>query len=153
MYTQFCKYYRDYAAVHKATMHIERKPGEQTEVDWAGRTLRIIDNLTGEVITAYIFVAVLSCSGYAYVEAFLSQDQEAWISAHANMYRCFGGVTRILVPDNLKTGVDRPSWYTPVINRTYHEMAGHYGTAVIPARVRKPKDKPGVEGTVGVVST
>ena len=72
MHTQFCKYYRDYAAVHKATMHIERKPGEQTEVDWAGRTLRIIDNLTGEVITAYIFVAVLSCSGYAYVEAFLS---------------------------------------------------------------------------------
>lgn len=153
MYTQFCKYYRDYAAVNKATMHIERKPGEQMEVDWAGQTLGIIDNTTGEIIPAYVFVAVLACSGYAYVESFLKQDQEAWIIAHVNAYRHFGGVTRILVPDNLKTGVERVSWYTPVINRTYHEMAEHYGTAVLPARVRKPKDKPGVEGTVGVIST
>lgn len=153
MYTQFCKYYRDYAAVNKATMHIERKPGEQMEVDWAGQTLNIIDSITGEIIPAYVFVAVLSCSGYAYVEAFLKQDQEAWISAHINAYRHFGGVTRILVPDNLKTGVERASWYTPIINRTYHEMAEHYGTAVLPARVRKPKDKPGVEGAVGVIST
>lgn len=153
MYTQFCKYYRDYAAVNKATMHIERKPGEQMEVDWAGQTLGIIDSITGEIIPAYVFVAVLSCSGYAYVEAFLSQDQEAWISAHVNAYRHFGGACHILVPDNLKTGVERASWYTPVINRTYHEMSEHYGTAVLPARVRKPKDKPGVEGAVGVIST
>ena len=69
------------------------------------------------------------------------------------MYRFFGGVTRILVPDNLKTGVEKASWYTPVINRVYHEMAEYYDTAVIPARVRKPKDKPNVEGTVGVIST
>jgi len=153
MYTQFCKYYRDYAAVHKATMHIKRKPGEQMEVDWAGQTLGLIDNITGELIPAYVFVAVLSCSGFAYVEAFLSQDQEAWISAHVNAYRHFGGATRILVPDNLKTGVDSVSWYTPVINKTYHEMAEHYGTAVLPARVRKPKDKPNAENAVGVTST
>lgn len=153
MYTQFCKYYRVYANTTKATMHIERKPGEQLEVDWAGQMAHIVDTDSGEEIDANIFVAALSSSGYAYVEAFLSQNQECWISAHVNAYRYFGGVTRILVPDNLKTGVERASWYTPVINKTYHEMAEHYGTAVIPARVRRPKDKPKVEGTVGVVST
>lgn len=153
MYTQFCKYYREYASKTKATMHINRKPGECMEVDWAGQTAGIIDSDTGEIIPAFIFIAVLPSSGYAYVEACLSQNQENWISAHVNAYRFFGGATRILVPDNLKTGVEKPSWYTPVINRTYHEMAEHYSTAVIPARVKKPKDKPTVEGTVGIVST
>lgn len=153
MYTQFCKYYRDYANVTKATMHIDRKPGEQLEVDWAGQKAHIIDNDTGEIIDANIFVAVLSCSQYAYVEAFPSQNQESWITAHINAYKFFGGVTRILVPDNLKTGVEKVSWYTPIINKTYHDMAEHYGTAVIPARVRKPKDKPNAEGAVAVIST
>jgi transposase len=153
MYTQFCKRYREYAVIHKATMHIERKPGEQMEVDWAGATMEISDNLTGGSIPAYIFVAVLPYSGYAYVEAFLSRNSENWIAAHANAYRHFGGSTRVLIPDNLKTGVDRVEKYTPVINKSYHEMAEHYGTAVIPARVRKPKDKSSVEGTVGNIST
>ncbi|MCG8698460.1 MAG: IS21 family transposase [Bacteroidales bacterium] len=143
----------EYANVTKATMHIDRKPGEQLEVDWAGKTAAIIDRDTGEIINAYVFVAVLSCSQYAYVEAFLSQNQENWIAAHVNAYNFFGGVTRILIPDNLKTGVEKASWYTPVINKTYHEMAEHYGTAVIPARVRKPKDKPNAEGAVGIIST
>lgn len=153
MYTQFCKSYREYANVTKATMHIDRKPGEQLEVDWAGQTAKIIDSDTGETINASVFVAVLPSSQYAYVEAFLSQNQESWITAHVNAYKFFGGVTRILIPDNLKTGVERASWYTPVINKTYHEMAEHYGTAVIPARVRKPKDKASVEGAVGIIST
>jgi transposase len=153
MYTQYCKHYRDYASVAKATMHIDRKPGEQLEVDWAGQTAPVIDRNTGEFVNAYVFVAVLSSSQYAYVEAFLSQNQECWITAHVNAYIFFGGVTRILIPDNLKTGVERVSWYTPIINKTYHEMAEHYGTAVIPARVRRPKDKPNAEGTVGVIST
>lgn len=153
MYTQFCRYYRKFANTTKATMHIHRKPGEQLEVDWAGQTAAIVDNLTGEIIPAYVFVGALSCSQYAYVEAFLSMNMESWIAAHVNMYQYFGGVTRILVPDNLKTGVERTSWYTPVINKTYHEMAEHYGTAVIPARVRAPKDKPNAEGTVGIIST
>jgi transposase len=140
-YTQYCYYYHQFVLKTKATMHLNRKPGEQTEVDWAGQTAAIIDRDSGEIIPAYIFVAVLSCSQYAYVEAFLRQDQECWIAAHINAFQFFGGVTRILTPDNLKTGVDQASWYTPVINKTYHEMAEHYGTAVIPARVRKPKDK------------
>ena len=80
-------------------------------------------------------------SGYAYVEAFLRQDQEAWIAAHVNAYRYFGGVTRILVPDNLKTGVVKNSRTETVINKTYQDMAEHYGTVIIPARVRTPKDK------------
>jgi len=153
MYTQFCKRYRDYAVIHKATMHIERKPGEQMEVDWAGQTMNLTDNITGSAIPVYIFVAVLPYSGYAYVEGFNNRNQENWIAAHINAYKHFGGVTRILVPDNLKTGVTRTDWYTPVINKSYHDMAEHYSTAVIPARVRKPKDKPSVEGTVGVIST
>ena len=103
--TQFKKYYREYVVKTKATMHISHKPGEIMEVDWAGQTAEVTDNETGEVITAYIFVAVLPYSGYAYVEASLSQDQEAWILAHVNAYRFFGGVSRILVSDNLKSGV------------------------------------------------
>jgi transposase len=152
-YVQYCNYYRKYALTTKATMHLSRKPGEQTEVDWAGQKAEIVDRDSGEVIPASIFVAVLSYSQYTYVEAYLRQDLECWITAHINAFQFFGGVTRLLIPDNLKTGVDRVCWYTPVINKTYHEMAEHYGTAVIPARVRKPKDKPNAEGTVGVIST
>lgn len=153
MYSQFCFHYQKFSETKRATMHVPRKPGEQLEVDWAGQTASIVDRDTGEIIPAYVFVSALSYSQLAYVEAFLSQDQESWINAHVNMYRFYGGVTRILVPDNLKTGVEKASWYSPVINKTYHEMAEHYDTAVIPARVRKPKDKPNAEGTVGVIST
>lgn len=151
--TQFNKYYADYVKSTKATMHIHHKPGEIMEVDWAGQTARIIDTDTGEIIEVYVFVAALPYSGYAYVEAFLSQNQESWITAHVNAYRFFGGVTRILVPDNLKTGVEKVTKGETVINKTYQEMAEHYGTAVIPARVRAPKDKPTVEGSVGIIST
>lgn len=153
MYTQFCNYYRKFASTTKATMHIHRKPGEQLEVDWAGQTAAIVDQDSGELIPVYVFVAALSSSQYAYVEGFLSMNQESWIAAHVHAFSFYGGVTTILVPDNLKTGVEKSSWYSPVINKTYHEMAEHYGTAVIPARVRKPKDKASVEGAVGVIST
>ena len=153
MYSQFCYHYQQYTDKKRATMHIPRKPGDQIEVDWAGKTAYVIDSDTGEIIPAYIFVGVLSYSLYAYVEAFFSMDMESWITAHVHMYQYFGGVTRMLVPDNLRTGVDRSDWYTPKINKTYHEMAEHYDTAVIPARIRKPKDKPGAEGTVGNITT
>jgi len=153
MYTQFCKLYRDYTKRTKATMRIHHKPGEKLEVDWAGKTASIINNITGEIIKVYVFVASLPYSSYSYVEAFLSMDMNSWITAHINAYKYFGGATKILVPDNLKTGVDHVSWYTTKINKTYHEMATHYNTVVIPARVRRPKDKPTAEGTVGVIST
>ena len=138
--TQFYKYYSDFVRSTKATMHINRKPGEIMEVDWAGQTAGIVDTDTGKTIPAYVFVAALPYSGYAYVEAFLSQNQECWITAHINAYRFFGGVTRILVPDNLKTGVEKVTKSETLINKTYQEMAEHYGTAVIPCRVRAPKD-------------
>ena len=151
--TQFNKYYADYVHKTKATMHLNHKPGETTQVDWAGDAMGIVDTDTGELIPAYLFVSVLPYSGYAYAEAFLDEKQEAWINAHVNAYRYFGGVTRILVPDNLKTGVIKNTKNETVLNRSYREMAEHYGTAVIPARPRTPKDKAFVEGSVGVVST
>jgi len=131
----------------------ERKPGETMEVDWAGQTAKLIDTDTGEPLDAYVFVAALPYSGYAYAEAFWGQDQEAWTSAHVNAFNFFDGVARILVPDNLKTGVIKNTRAELVLNKAYQELAEHYGTAIIPARVRAPKDKATVEGTVGVVST
>jgi len=151
--TQFKKYYRDYLVKTKATMHILRRPGELMEVDWAGQTASITDTDTGEIIPAYIFVAALPYSGYSYVEAFISQNQEAWIGGHVNAYQFFGGVTRIVVPDNLKTSVDKVTKSETILNRVYQEMAQHYETAVIPARVKAPKDKATVEGSIGIIST
>src|SRR5690606_17187065 len=152
-YRQFCRFYHDYARKTKATMRIKRKPGEQLEVDWAGQTMNLTDNLTGDDIPVYIFVSALSCSQYAYVEGFLSMDTENWITAHIHALQFFGGVPRIIVPDNLKTGVIKASRSEPVINPTYQEMAEHYQTTIIPARVRHPKDKPSAEGAVGDIST
>ena len=152
-YSQFCKLYNDYIQKTKATMRIHHKPGEKLEVDWAGQTAFIQDNLSGEEIKAYMFVATLPYSGFSYVEAFLKMDMESWVHAHINCFEYFRGVARILVPDNLKTGVDHVSWTRTVINRTYNELAAYYDTVVIPARVRHPKDKASAEGTVGVIST
>ena len=151
--TQFKKYYRQFVQRTKATMHIQRKPGEHMEVDWAGQTAELTDPDTGEAVKVYLFVAALPYSGYAYAEAFPDQTTSSWIAAHVNAYKHFGGVTRILVPDNLKTGVDKHTKDEVVLNKTYQELAEHYGTAVIPTRVRRPKDKATVEGTVGNLST
>lgn len=141
MYSQFCHYIQQDEDKRRATMHINRKPGEQVEVDWAGDAASIIDPDTGEIINAYLFVGVMSYSQYAYVEAFVNEKQRAWISAHIHMYEYFGGVAKVLVSDNCKTAVVRTGgWYNQEVNTTYYEMAEHYGTAIIPARVRKPKD-------------
>jgi len=153
MYSQFCYHYQEYTAKNKATLHVYHKPGDRMEVDWAGDTAFILDNITGKPIPVYVFVAVLPCSGYAYAEGFLSMNLESWITAHVHAYEFFTGATRILTPDNLKTGVQKADWYSPVINKTYHEMAEYYGTAVIPAGVRRPREKALVERTVGMLST
>lgn len=152
-YRQFCRFYNEYARKAKATMRIKRKPGEQMEVDWAGQTMCLTNNLTGEEIPVYIFVAALPCSQYAYVEGFLSMNLESWITAHIHAFEFYGGVTRVLVPDNLKTGVTKASRTDPIINQSYQEMAEHYQTTIIPARIRSPKDKASVEGNVGHIST
>lgn len=154
MYSQFCYYIQQDEEKRRATMHIARKPGEQVEVDWAGDPAHITDPDTGEITPAYLFVGVMTYSQYAYVEAFINEKQQAWITAHVRMYEYFGGVAKILVPDNCKTAVVHSGgWYNQQLNTVYHEMAEYYGTAIIPARVRKPKDKPNVEGSVGNIST
>ena len=151
--TQFNKYYTDYLTKVNATMHLNHKPGEVMQVDWAGDTAAVIDTDTGEIIPAYVFVATLPYSGYSYVEAFFSMNQDSWTTAHVNAYKYFGGVTRIIQCDNLKTGVQKHGKDEVVLNKSYQELAEHYGTAILPARVRAPKDKAAVEGTVGIIST
>ena len=155
MYSQFCYYLQEAEHISRATMHVPRRPGEQVEVDWAGDKAKITDSQTGKCIDACIFIGALSYSQYAYVEAFLNEKQNAWITAHVHMLEYFQGVPKIIVPDNTATAVNHKNsnWYTPVLNQVYHEMAEHYGTAIIPARVIKPKDKPNAEGTVKNIST
>jgi transposase len=152
-YTQFRVYYHRFVQTTKATMHLNHKPGESMEVDWAGQTAEVVDRVTGEIIPTFVFVATLPCSQYSYVEAFFARNQESWTLAHIHAFEFFGGTARILTPDNLKTGVKKTNWRNAIINKSYSELAEHYGCAVIPARVRKPKDKPSVEGTVGNIST
>lgn len=135
-------------------MHIPRKPG-QIEVDWAGDPAKIIDPDTGKITKANIFIGIMTYSQYAYVEAFINEQQKSWLTAHVHMYEFFGGVTPILVPDNAPTDTNRKQSdrYQPVLISSYEELAQHYNAAIIPARVRAPKDKPNAEGTVCHVST
>ena len=155
MYSQFCHYVQEDEQKRNATMHIQRKPGEQAEVDWAGTPAKLVDPDTGEIIKAWLFVGVMTYSQYTYVEAFINEQQKSWITAHTHMLEYFKGVPKIIVPDNTATAVERKqsNWYTPALNGAYHEWAEHYNTVIIPARVRKPKDKPNVEGAVGHIST
>ena len=153
MSTQFGDLYRRWARVSRATMRITRKPGDMLEVDWAGSTIDIYDPVTGEITSAYLFVAVLSCSLYTYAEACPNMKEDTFILCHVHAFEYFGGVTRLLIPDNLKTGVTRNTRYETVIPRAYREMSDHYGTAIVPARVKHPKDKPNAEGSVKFATT
>lgn len=153
MYSQFCDKYRYWARLTKATMRINHKPGDVMQVDWAGTTIKYQDSITGEEYKAYVFAAVLPCSCYAYVEACDDMKITNWLLCHIHAYRYFGGVTRLLIPDNLKTGVVKNTRYETILNRSYEELAGYYDTAIVPARVRHPKDKSLAEGTVKFVTT
>ena len=153
MPTQFGDKYRAWARVTKATMRIHHKPGDTMEVDWAGQTLPIYDSITGESYPVYLFIAVLPCSGYTYAEATSDMKLENWLNCHIHAYEYFGGVTRLLIPDNLKTGVIKNTRYETVLNRSYQELAEYYDTAIVPARVEHPKDKSHAEGTVRFAST
>ena len=141
MSTQFNENYRKWARVTKATMRIHHKPGDAMEVDWAGTTIDIYDPVTGDISPAYLFVAVLSCSCYVYAEACPNMKSDVFINCHVHAYEYFGGVTRLLIPDNLKTGViSHKKHDDPVLNKAYQEMAEYYDTVILPARVRKPRD-------------
>lgn len=151
--TQFGEKYRRWARVTKATMRIQHKPGDAMEVDWAGDTIPVFDPVTGEESAAYLFVAVLPCSGYIYAEACDDMKTENWLLCHVHAYNYFDGVTRLLIPDNLKTGVISNTRYDVVLNRSYQELAEHYGTAIVPTRVRKPRDKSHAESSVRFAET
>jgi transposase len=150
-YSQFCALYREWAKHLKPSMRLTHKAGEKIFVDYAGQTVPVVDPRTGEVHPAQIFVGVLGASNYTYAEAHESQDLVNWIGAHVRMFSFLGGVPEIVVPDNLKAGVKHPCRYEPDLNPTYQDLAEHYGTAVIPTRVRKPKDKAKAEVGVQVV--
>jgi len=141
-YSFFNEQYRRWVASTGASMHVQRSPGESIEVDWAGDAMSFADPLTGARADAWLFVAALSFSAYAYVEAFTDMTLGSWIDAHVHAFEAFGGTARLLVPDNLRTGVSRSDRYEPAPNPAYARLAEHYGTAIVPARVRKPRDYP-----------
>ena len=130
------------------TMRQTHVAGEKLFVDWAGDTMPVFDPTTGEEHAAHIFVAALGASNYTYAEARWTETLPDWIGAHVNALAAIGGVPKALVPDNLKAGITKPSRYEPGINRTYQDLADHYGCVVLPARVRKPRDKAKVEVAV-----
>jgi transposase len=150
-YSRFCDLYRDWRGGISPTMRQTHVAGERLFVDFAGQTVPITDPFTGAVRQAQIFVAALGASNYTYAEARWTQGLADWIGCHVNALGFFGGVTRQIVCDNLKAGVTAACRYEPGINRTYQEMAAHYGTAIVPTRVRKPRDKAKVEVAVQVV--
>ena len=147
-YSQFCDLYRRYARKLSPTMRQVHRAGEKAFVDFSGKKPRIVDRKTGEAVAVELFVGVLGTSSYTYAEATASQELADWISAHVRMMEFYGGSPQIYVPDNLKSGVTTPCRYEPVLNRTYEELAAHYGAVVIPARPYKSRDKAKVE--VGV---
>ncbi len=147
-YSRFCQLYRHWEGKLHVSFRQSHRAGEKLFVDWAGQTIPVVDPNTGEIRQAYLFVAVLGASNYTFARAYPSQQLPFWIQAHVEALGFIGGVPEILVPDNTKTGVTHPCYYEPDINRSYHEMATHYGCVVIPTRKKAPRDKAKVEAGV-----
>lgn len=144
-YSRFTELYSNWAKRVSVTMRQSHRAGEKLFIDFSGDGLDITDPNTGECVVAKLFLAVLGASSYTYAEPVLSEDLPTWVGCHIRASEYFEGVAEIWVPDNLKSGVTKPNRYEPDINPTYAELATHYGAAVIPARVRKPRDKAKVE--------
>ena len=149
-YTAFCEHYRRWVEKHRLSMRQVHLGGDKMFVDYSGKRPSMVDPDTGEVVAVELFVAVLGASSLTYAEATLSQKSADFIQSHVRAFEYFGGVPRALVPDQLKSGVTGADRYEPIIQRTYEEMARHYGTAVLPARPAKPKDKAKVERAVQI---
>jgi transposase len=149
-YTAFCESYRKWHKTAGLVMRQTHRAGEKTFVDYSGKKAHYIEPTTGEIIPVELFVAVLGASNYTYAEATATQQVADFIGAHEHAYEYFKGVTTITVPDQLKTGVMRACRYEPGIQRTYAEMAQHFGTAIVPARPYKPRDKAKVEVAVQI---
>jgi len=150
-YTRFCELYGAWKQCISPTMRQTHVAGEKLFVDWAGDTIGVIDPATGAERRARIFVAALGASNYTYAEARWTETLPDWIGAHVNAFHAIGGVPQALVPDNLKAGITKPSRYEPGINRTYQDLADHYGCVVLPTRIVKPRDKAKVEVAVQIV--
>jgi transposase len=147
-YTAFCGHYSAWLATQKPTMRQVHRAGEKLFVDYSGNKPRIVDPATGEVTEVELFVAVLGASNYTYAEATRTQKVADWIGSHVRAFEDIGGAPKAVVPDQLKSGVTRACRYEPEIQRTYEEMASHYGTTVLPARPKSPRDKAKVEAAV-----
>ncbi|HKY31709.1 MAG TPA: IS21 family transposase [Candidatus Polarisedimenticolia bacterium] len=150
-YSQFCKLYRRWTKKLSVSMRQVHLAGEKVFVDFSGKKPSIVDPKTGEVRQVELFVGVLGASSYTYARAVESQKLECWLDTHVRMLEFFGGCPEIFVPDCLKSGVTGSCRYEPVINRSYEDLASHYGVAVVPARPYRAKDKPKVEVGVQVV--
>jgi transposase len=147
-YSQFCELYTRWKGRLSPTMRQTHVAGEKLFVDYAGTTIDVVDAATGEVHACQLFVAALGASSLTYAEATRTQTLTDWIGSHTRAFVFFGGVSGMVVSDNLKSGVTKACFYEPEINRTYAAMAEHYGTAIVPARPRKPRDKAKVESAV-----
>lgn len=151
-YSWFCEHYRAWRGRQDLVMRQDHRAGEKLFVDYAGQTVEVVDPRTGELRRAQIFVAVLGASNYTYAEATWTQTLPDWIGSHQRAFQYMQGAPALVIPDNLLSGVNKAHRYDPEVNPTYQEMAAHYGVAVVPARVRRPKDKAKAEVGVQVVS-
>ena len=151
-YSRYCELYQAWKQRLSPTMRQSHVAGERMFVDYAGTTLEVVDGTTGEVHTCQLFVATLGASNYTYAEATFTQCLVDWIGSHVRAFAFFGGITAQIVSDNLRSGITKACFYEPAVNRTYAEMAAHYGTAIVPARPGKPRDKAKVEVAVQVAT-
>lgn len=147
-YSRYCELYHAWRQASEPRMHQVHKAGEKLFVDYAGHTARVVDRKTGGIREAQVFVATLGASSYTFAEATWTQDLRDWTESHVRAFAYFGGVPELVIPDNIKTGITAACYYEPDINPTYQEMARHYGTVILPTRVRKPRDKGKVENAV-----
>jgi transposase len=150
-YSQFCEYFRRWQKEKQVVMILDHNPGEETMMDYAGKKLSYINRETGEVIACDVFVSVLPYSGMAYCEAMHSQKGEELVIGMASSLEWFGGATRAIKVDNMRSAVKKADRYEPSLTELMDEFGKHYGVTVMTARVRKPRDKASVEGSVKLV--
>jgi len=149
-YTQYCEIYRRWLTDRGLSMRQVHRAGEKLFVDYSGKKPALIDSTTGELIEVEFFVAVLGASNYTYAEATRTQQVHDWIGSHERAFAFFGGVTEVVVCDQLKSGVTRPCRYEPGLQHTFEEFGQHYNTVILPARPKRPRDKPKAEVAVQV---